>query len=268
MDVLVCDDGNDEITRDLLARNFPGVVWRRGPQMGPGANRNFGASFSKADWLVFVDDDCVPRPGFIEAYFRALMVLPPTTQIIYEGKTFAVPEKHSLYWEAPHNKTGSSLLISCNFAIPRKLFLEVGGFDERYRYSSFEDTEFSARLQAMGVPMGFIADAVVDHPVRRLQHSSVRGRKWESRVISSFDFGATAGQVAWFLPRHAALVTLSRFRGQSFCWENFLAAWIYFVEFLYFVIHLPFWICRHRRSRSPFWAARDNQKHLPPRFGL
>ncbi len=267
VNVLICDDGSDDETRSVLEREHPEVPWYRGPHNGIGANRNFGVTLTSADWLIFVDDDCVPRPGFFAAYENAIAERGDSLEVLLDGATFSVPAQHSLYWEAPHNTDGGDVLISCNFAIPRRLFLEAGGFDPRFRVS-FEDTEFSARLRALGVGMMFVPGAAVDHPVRKTPGGAVRGRRWESRVISSYDFGARPWQILCRLPRHVALVILSRFRNEKLSLENAIAAGVFLHEFLYFLLHLPFWILKHRGSHSTFWTNPAGRKHFPPRFGL
>src|SRR5580704_4187860 len=63
-EVIVSDDG---IGADALIRtNFPWATYFQGPRRGPAANRNFGASQATGTWLLFLDDDCVPGPGWLE----------------------------------------------------------------------------------------------------------------------------------------------------------------------------------------------------------
>jgi GT2 family glycosyltransferase len=189
-------------------------------------------------------------------------------RVALEGATHAADAAASLLWEAPHNPAGGAL-ISCNFAIPRRLFLEAGAFDERFPMASFEDTEFAARLGKLGVGLRFLPLAAVDHPLRPLPPASRRARRWEARVISSYDFGASTAQIAWRLPRHIALVTLSRFRGKRLRGENLRAAGSYFLEALLAIAQVPGWLYKyHHAPRSPFWAAQVAAGTAPPNFGL
>ena len=59
-EIIVSDDSRTDRTWKLIRDQFPGVKWVRGPQRGPAANRNFGASQASGDWVAFVDDDCIP----------------------------------------------------------------------------------------------------------------------------------------------------------------------------------------------------------------
>ncbi len=57
-EVIVADDGDDALAC-FLSNNLPWVRYCVGPQRGPAANRNAGASQAQGEWLVFLDDDCI-----------------------------------------------------------------------------------------------------------------------------------------------------------------------------------------------------------------
>ncbi|CAN5334433.1 hypothetical protein BH09VER1_BH09VER1_52430 [soil metagenome] len=267
VDIHICDDSDGHGTETLLKEEFPTVKRHVGPRTGPGANRNVGAHAVASEWLIFLDDDCLPHPAIIPSYLTAIQAT--TTPTMLSGPVLRNDEhRGSLLWEAPHNALQHELPPSCNFAMPRSLYLESGGFDERFRYS-FEDMEFFARLIRMDIPARFVPEAGVDHPSRSLPPASKLALRWESRVISSFDFGADSSQIRWLLPRHVALVIFSRFRGRKPCLENLHAAWIFFLEFLLMLRHLPGWITKFSAApRSPFWVDQVNHGKGPARFGL
>lgn len=270
VECLACDDGRDDASRRALAEAGMESVWRQGPRHGPAANRNHGARLARGRWLLFLDDDCEPRPGFFAAYRSAILGLSTGARVALEGATHAASAPlPSLLWEAPHNPEGGTL-ISCNFAMPRELFFEVGGFDERFsRVASFEDTEFAARIGRLDIPVRFVREAAVDHPLRPLPPAARRMRRWESRVISTYDFGASTRQLAWRLPRHIIAVTISRFRGQRWSLANLRAGASYAWEVILAVGSLPRWIARHRvEPRSAFWLKQVRDGKAPPRFGL
>lgn len=271
VELLVCDDGGDEQTKRMLERDFSFatfVIWQQGPRRGPAANRNAGARAAQGEWLIFLDDDCEPRSDFLAAYLSQIKACTSKERIALEGATYRMEDSPSLLWEAPHNPEGGAL-ISCNFAIPRRLYLEMGGFDERYPMASFEDTEFAARLQREGVGIVFVKGAAVDHPLRPLPPVLKLARRWEARAISTYDFGASTWQVFWKLPRHIALVILSRFREREFTRDNAKAALFFLGEFLLSVWYLPGWLRKyHSAPRSPFWSEQVAAGKAPPRFGL
>ena len=266
--VFVCDDGTDGKTRVMVNQEFPMVRWNEGPRRGPATNRNLGAHLADGEWLIYLDDDCNPRPEYLAAYLREMKVLGSEARVALEGPTYRTVANPSLAWEAPDNRKGGAL-ISCNFAIPRHLFLECGGFDERYPAANFEDTEFAVRVQIKGVKIVFVGDAIVDHPLRPLPEAVKLARRWESRVISTYDFGASTRQVIWHLPRHIALVILSRFRDRKLDRDNLRAAFVFMKEFLLTIWYFPGWLRKYRNAaRSPFWVDQVRLGNAPPRFGL
>ncbi len=263
----VWDDSGDATARRVLAALGHEAAWHAGPRRGPAANRNSGARAARGRWLLFLDDDCEPRPGFLAAYLAAIANAPERTAL--EGATHAAEAPlPSLLWEAPHNPHGGAL-ISCNFAIPRALFMEAGAFDERYPSAWFEDTEFAARLALLGVGVRFVPEAAVDHPLRRAPSAVRRSRRWEARVISSYDFGASTADILLRLPKHIAAVSASRFRGVRWSGANLRAAFSHIAEVALAVVRVPGWVCKYRNApRSAFWQAQVAAGTAPPRYGL
>ena len=250
----------------MLAAEFPDVEWKQGPRKGPAANRNFGAKVSDCEWLIFIDDDCIPRAGYLAAYLNAFEAAGPRS--LFHGLTFPLPKIHSIYYEAPEITILKKIFPSCNFAIRKKLFEATGGFDERY-YPSFEDIEYFSRLDRLGANAGCVEGAAVDHPLRPIPGSRKLAKRWEARVVSVLDLGATRLQVATRLPKHVMLVILSRYRGAKFSLENARATMVFIGEFLYFLYFLPGWIRKHAKEpRSPFWTEQVALGKAPPRFGL
>ena len=265
-EVIVADDSRDERTRQLLAEEFKWVKAIQGPRCGPAANRNAGAGHAEGQWLIFIDDDVVPEPGFLKAYLDGLNAA--GEHGIFHGLTRPTPATSSLLWEAPEVLGRLVLFPSCNFAIRRSLYEQAGGFDERFN-PSFEDMEFSSRLNAQGEECRFIPDAVVHHPRRPLPAPVKLARRWETRVISALDLGARPGVLALLLTKHVAMVILSRFRNRSLSWDSVRAAVVFAREFAWFVWLLPTWLWKHARSvRSPFWEMQRVLGKAPRRYGL
>ena len=265
-EVIVSDDSRDDSTQAMLQTQFPTVKITTGPRRGPGANRNVGALQASGKWLIFIDDDVIPAPGFLESY--CLAFAGETTHNVFHGLTQATPEKNSLLWEAPEVLGPLQIFPSCNFAIQRSLYEKSGGFDERFN-PSFEDMEFASRLQGLGEVCGFVADAIVQHPLRKLPTSKKLAQRWEPRVISALDLGASPGVVPLLLTKHVMLVIASRFRGARLCWGNLKAGMVFAGEFVWFLLFLPAWMRRHAKAqRSPFWELQRTLGNTPLRFGL
>jgi GT2 family glycosyltransferase len=161
IEAIVTDDAGDLNVRQHIADHFPWCRYVKGPGRGPAANRNHGADVAHGRWLVFVDDDCFPQETFIEAYAQYVSVYK-----VLEGRTSPFGKRMRADDECPINEQGGCLW-SCNFAIRRDLFLELGQFNEAFPTAAMEDVEFYERIKKAHLPVKFVEDAIVLHPWRR-----------------------------------------------------------------------------------------------------
>ncbi len=162
--VIVTDDGLKSTAEHLIKTRFPWAQWTAGPRRGPAANRNHGASIATGEWLLFLDDDCLPSAGCLSAFERFALE-EPNLQVI-EGSIHTDRPKQRMDEVAPVNQSGG-YLWSCNFAIKRSLFEKIGGFDEDFPYAAMEDVDLRERLNAIGVAIRFSKEASVCHPWRK-----------------------------------------------------------------------------------------------------
>jgi GT2 family glycosyltransferase len=161
-EVIVTDDGSLSTAERMLRERFPWAEWVSGPKRGPAANRNHGAEKAAGDWLVFLDDDCVPEATLLAAYARAAAAGECT---VLEGGTLPQGNREAADMECPINASGGRLW-SCNFAIKRLVFIELGGFDENFTTAAMEDVDMQTRLSKAGHKTVFVSEASVKHPWR------------------------------------------------------------------------------------------------------
>jgi GT2 family glycosyltransferase len=161
-DVIVSDDSPGNETRDVVARDFPGMRWTQGPRRGPAANRNHGAAFATGEWVVFLDDDVEPQPG----WFAALVSAADDTLDVVEGKTTCPAKRDHPLEEYVENIEGGNFW-SCNLAMRRAVFEELGGFDEDFTEAAGEDMEMAWRIRQRRLRTAFAPGMEVVHPVRR-----------------------------------------------------------------------------------------------------
>jgi len=194
IEVIVSDDARDQQLRTLLHQRYPWCRYSAGPGRGPAANRNHGARQASAVWLVFTDDDCMPQPGWIEAFNRH------SDQCdVMEGQTSASDRRTRLDQECPINTSGG-YLWSCNFAIRRETFLQLGGFNEHFPVAAMEDVELNRRINQAGLRRTFLAMAEVKHP-------------WRSRKGRSF-LRAKACSIATYVGLHPETASSFSLRSQ------------------------------------------------------
>lgn len=177
-EIIVSDDSPGDEQKGKLAVDFPNVHWNRGPQQGPAANRNNGAKVAKGDWLIFVDDDCIPEPTLLTAYIKAISENPDF--FVFEGAILPKGPQMRMDDEAPLNE-GGGRLWSCNFMIRRELFVKLNGFCELFPYAALEDVDLRERLKIGGYPFMFVSKAGVVHPWRLLDSA---GKHFKTQLIS------------------------------------------------------------------------------------
>lgn len=214
-EIIVTDDSPDDASHNIIDRDFPQVRWIQGPRRGPAANRNHGATKASGEWLLFLDDDCEPQPGWLKAIrdnggddipgvpIPSLqkqtseseenrtpgMSSPPLSASpspnVLEGKTVCPGKTDHPLEEHVENLTGDNFW-SCNLAVRRKIFEELGGFDEDFLEAGGEDMEFAWRLRQVGVPTLFCPALLVFHPPRRIGWKGFWHRTWMIRWMALY----------------------------------------------------------------------------------
>lgn len=153
---IVVADGAVDDCREVAARHRASVLSIDGP-LGPAAARNRGARVATGEVLVFIDADVVVPVAnlvHIESLFGAAPEIAGVFGAYDEEP--AQPNFISQYKNLLHSFIHqTSDPVAQTFwagfgAVRRDVFLEVGGFDERFTRPSVEDIEFGHRLSATG----------------------------------------------------------------------------------------------------------------------
>ena len=173
-EIIVTDDSKSDKSRRMVEKEFPDVSWGKGKQNGPAGNRNAGVGRAKGEWIVFLDDDCIAQEGYLNAYAKAIV----TNQgiLVFEGRIFADRPRKTWAEGCPENEHGGMLWTS-NLCVNRKLFIEMGGLDEKFKIA-YEDVDFAHRLKQRRISSIFVSDAAVCHPWRTLRKE---GNNWKPK---------------------------------------------------------------------------------------
>ena len=154
--------------------------------------RNEGARAAGNEWILFMDADCTPAPGLLDAYFAET---PSERCGALAGRVVADPRQKTLiaryvrsrsFLELPPDPYGLSTAVTGNLLVRSSAFRRVGGFTGEIR--SGGDIDFCRRLQASGFGIEFRPDAVVEHSHRErlLAHLATvwryaAGARWLNR---------------------------------------------------------------------------------------
>jgi len=168
-EVVVVDNASSDSTPALLASN-PGVrVLRNDQNHGFAVACNQGAAIARGEYLLFLNNDTIPRAGWLRPLIQTLQtdakigiagskLIYPQSGLIQHAGVAVDPDGNpfNMYRLFPADLpeanvsrvmpgvTGASMLMRT------RQFLELGGFDQRY-LNGYEDVELCLRARRVGL---------------------------------------------------------------------------------------------------------------------
>jgi glycosyltransferase involved in cell wall biosynthesis len=182
-EIIVVADGDTDGSCQV-GEEYGVKVLRNSKPQGPAQARNLGAQDAQGDILLFLDADVVIHPDTmrqIEATFRndpQLTALfgsyddePSEDNFLSQYKNLFHHYVHQISREE-----ASTFWSGCG-AIRRKVFLELGGFNEAYRKPCIEDIELGYRMKQAGYRIRLSKELQVKHL-----------KRWNIRSLLKSDF--------------------------------------------------------------------------------
>ncbi len=173
VEVVVVDDGSPDAAAVAAAvephREALHLRLVRQANAGPAAARNHGVREASHEIVAFTDDDCRVDPAWLSSFARQFAARPGciaggrTVNALQDNIYTAASESLVGYFHRYHLKKGTPFFATNNVALPRALFLEIGGFDERFPRAAGEDREFCGRCVRQGRAFAYVPEAVVHH---------------------------------------------------------------------------------------------------------
>ena len=199
-EVIVADNASP-IDLGPVAEAFPAVRVVTQPEKGAAAARNKGVEETQAAWIFFLDADCVPRPGWVDAAKRIASGEPRT---ITGGRI-------EVFDETPAPRSGAEAFETV-FAFNQESYIRDKGFSVTANLvtarATFEhtgpmivglseDVEWCRRAVSKGHPLGYDADLLVAHPTR--QDWAALAKKWRRMTEEGFGLNGTAplARITW-----------------------------------------------------------------------
>jgi GT2 family glycosyltransferase len=214
-EVILVDDGGDVPLEPVVSgfHNQFTLVLLRQDNAGPGAARNCGAAQASGEYLAFTDDDCMAEPNWLEALAAALRESPRaacggSTVNALSGNVYSTATQLLVEYLYEHYQPGKRLgafFPTCNLALPRAAFLEMGGFEPALRFG--EDRDFCYRWASRGHPSIAAPAAVIRHAhyltllsFLRLHFSYGRGtwHFWRRHIAGGSGRGVLSGP-SWYV---------------------------------------------------------------------
>jgi O-antigen biosynthesis protein len=172
-EIIVVDDGSTDATAKICLL-YPQILLIRIPNGGPSKARNLGVQKATGEIVAFTDGDCIVdrkwllelRKGFSEEHIAGVggnQVSPPdeTTFGKYVQDTFFALGFATSYMKTPKKMSSTYHNPSCNSAYRKKVFLDIGGFDESLWPG--EDVDLDNRITQLNFRLIRTPKAIVKH---------------------------------------------------------------------------------------------------------
>jgi len=188
-EMIVVDDCSTDGTWEFLGRRCDtdagagGVTLHRlrtPVNAGPATARNIGWRRARSDLVAFIDDDCVPGPGWLEALAGAVC----GGADIAQGATLPLPEQAAgrgpfavFVWV----DRDCGRYETCNIAYRRGLLEQLDGFDESFGTVGGapvwgEDVDLGWRAREAGARFAFVSAALAYCEVHRSDYRAYLGQ--------------------------------------------------------------------------------------------
>lgn len=189
-EVVAVDDGSTggafpALVERARACGLAGRLIRLPRNRGRSVARNVGILHARADAVAFIDSDCLPVPGWLEAGERALAGPPEVGAV--QGVTRPHPDERQPLFNhfiAMERLDGS--FSTCNIFYRKGVLFAAGGFDPAVTY--WEDTDLGWRVHRLGWRTALAPAAIVYHHVLVL--TPLEWLRWPSH------FGYTPAKAA------------------------------------------------------------------------
>ena len=180
VEVVVVDNGAGGETAALLDGLAPPYrVLRQPANAGFAVACNRGAALARGRWLVFLNNDTVPQPGWLDALvaeaervgagIAGSKLLYPDGTIQHagvgfrdDGSPFVLHHTHPADWPEANRPRDVRAVTGAAMLVDRTLFADLGGFDERY-LNGYEDLDLCCRARARGQRVRYVPDSVLYH---------------------------------------------------------------------------------------------------------
>ncbi|WP_164739162.1 glycosyltransferase [Xanthomonas sp. BRIP62415] len=207
VEIIVVDDGSSDATQTQLPQVQGLHYHRRVSNGGFIASCNDGIALARGDYVVLLNNDTIPQPGWLDRLIDTFAQHPAAglvgAQLVYPdgrlqesggvvfadgsawsyGRFESADDPRYAYVRAMDYCSGAAI------ALPRALLQTLGGLDRRYMPAYYEDTDLAFAVRAAGHRVLVQPASVVVHDRERQQagtdltgHQTLSVTKWKTQL--------------------------------------------------------------------------------------
>ena len=187
--VIVLDQGSDQAMRDqvsaLVARLARVAFYGIAENLGVPGGRNLACGLGRGRVMVALDNDAVFAGRWVVAQAVRRIEAAPRLGVI--GFRILAADGGTLdatSWGYPRTMIGraaerfdATTFVGCGYAMRRRCFEQVGGFDARL-FFTWEEYEFARHAIAAGWEIAYHGDLAVHHAVTAQARVRWEGARW------------------------------------------------------------------------------------------
>jgi glycosyltransferase involved in cell wall biosynthesis len=164
-EVVLVNDGSRDSTPEVIARAQTRATCRfeviNQQNAGLAKGRNAGIARASGERIIFIDDDVLPLPNFVEEHLRSDAAHPKN---IVRGGAINVESFDVLpppVWKL--KDYSGNFFWTTNVSVPLATIRAIGGFNESFSEYGWEDIDVGLRLRFGGMKATFNPKALAYH---------------------------------------------------------------------------------------------------------
>lgn len=180
-EVLIIDDCSPDNSVEILAQIYGVKLYSNNENLGFIKSCNAGARISKGEYIYFLNNDTEVTEGWLDNLYQTFSDLPGTglvgSKLIYPDGSLqeagGIIWRDGSAWNFGRNQDASLPVFNyarevdyCSGAsimVPRKIFDDMGGFDELYTPAYCEDSDLALKIRRDGYRVIYQPTSVVIH---------------------------------------------------------------------------------------------------------
>lgn len=145
---------------EYLEKNYPGVVWVFHADKSISAKRNAGIKLGRGALIGFIDDDCLPKAGWVAMAAKYMEKNPLHAGVA--GRTIVEEATGASYPRREFKRLENQGFRTNNIFYRKDILVKVGGFDPRFTFQR-EDVDMAFSILRIGLSIGYCSDIQVFH---------------------------------------------------------------------------------------------------------